>query len=175
NARRFNSEGAVPTNATVRDVLRSRDENDWHSAQAIQLLARLAALLHDLGKASIAFQQRLRGKLDERNRYRHEWVSLRLFLAFVGDDSDAGWLARLASENDGNEAEWIAPGRYLRDGGDQAMDRYPCRNLESPAPLAAAVAWLLVTHHRLPVVPEPRRDGSGQDWLGKRAGRFESG
>jgi len=90
NARRFNSEGAVPTNATVRDVLRSRDENDWHSAQAIQLLARLAALLHDLGKASIAFQQRLRGKLDERNRYRHEWVSLRLFLAFVGDDSDAG-------------------------------------------------------------------------------------
>jgi len=81
----------------------------------------------------------------------------------------------LASENDGNEAEWIAPGRYLRDGVDQAIDRYPFRNLESQAPLAAAVAWLIVTHHRLPVVPEPRRDGSGQDWLGKRAGRFESG
>src|SRR5690606_24732830 len=47
NARRFNSEGAVPTNSTARDVLRANDENDWHSAETVRLLAQLAALLHD--------------------------------------------------------------------------------------------------------------------------------
>lgn len=173
DARRFNSKGAVPTNTTTGDVLRKGDENDWHSAQDIRLLAQLAALLHDLGKASVAFQYRLRGKLDERNRYRHEWVSLRLFLAFVGKDDDAGWLGRLASEAGGNDADWTAPGRYLRDGVDAGIERTPFRTLVMRAPLAAAIGWLIVTHHRLPLVPVPKPDDNSQDWLGKRAGRFE--
>lgn len=172
DARRFNAEGAVPTNTTVRNVLRAGDENDWHTAQDIRLLAQLAALLHDLGKASVAFQQRLQGKLDERNRYRHEWVSLRLFLAFVGADDDAGWLARMASEEGASDADWTAPGRYLRDGVDHDINRHPWRDLTPRAPLAAAIGWLIVTHHRLPVIPEAREDGS-QDRLGKRARRFE--
>jgi CRISPR-associated endonuclease/helicase Cas3 len=173
DGRRFNTEGAVPTNSTTSDVLRKGDENDWHTAQDIRLLAQLAALLHDLGKASLAFQQRLQGKLDERNRYRHEWVSLRLFLAFVGSDDDDAWLARLASEDEAGETEWTAAGRYLRDGVDKNIERHPFRRLTAQAPLAAAIGWLIVTHHRLPLVPEPRRDGSGQDWLGKRATGFE--
>src|SRR5690606_10720603 len=86
DAGRFNAEGAAPTNTTARNVLRREDENDWHSAEDIRLLAQMAALLHDLGKASVAFQERLRGKRQERNLYRHEWVSLRLFQAFVGQD-----------------------------------------------------------------------------------------
>ena len=173
DGRRFNVEGAVPTNSTTRDVLRKADENDWHHAQDIRLLAQLAALLHDLGKASVAFQQRLQNKLDERNRYRHEWVSLRLFLAFVGEDNDQAWLARLASEDNGSTSDWTAPGRYLRDGLDQDIERYPFRHLTTQAPLAAAIGWLIVSHHRLPVIPVYRSDGGGQDWLGKRAGRFE--
>jgi len=172
DARRFNTEGAVPTNTTARDVLRKSDENDWHSAQDIRLLAQLAALLHDLGKASVAFQQRLRGELAERNRYRHEWVSLRLFLAFVGKDDDAGWLARMSSEDKCHNTGWTAPGRYLRDGLDAGIERYPFRDLTNRAPLAAAIGWLIVTHHRLPLIPVSKDDG-GQAWLGKRAGRFE--
>ena len=74
DARRFNLEGAVPTNVTARNVLRKGDENDWHSAQDIRLLAQLAALLHDLGKATVAFQQRLKSRVPEKNLYRHEWV-----------------------------------------------------------------------------------------------------
>ena len=97
DASQFNESGAVPTNFTRRNILRQKDENDWHTGQDIHLLTALAALLHDLGKASAAFQMRLKGQLEERNQYRHEWVSLRLFEAFVGKDDDATWLARLAN------------------------------------------------------------------------------
>src|SRR5690554_2237684 len=94
---RFNAEGAAPTNTTRRNVLRQQDENDWHTAEDIKLLAAMAALLHDLGKACAAFQLRLQGKGPEgTNLYRHEWISLRLFQSFVGTDDDAGWLSRLA-------------------------------------------------------------------------------
>lgn len=166
DARRFNSEGAVPTNTTEGDVLRKGDENDWHSAEDVRLLAQLGALLHDLGKASEAFQQRLQGRLDERNRYRHEWVSLRLFLAFVGADDDAGWLTRMASE-EVDDGVWTAQGRYLRDGVDPGIERYPFRELAARAPLAAAIGWLIVTHHRLPLISFKKDDGS-QAWLGHR-------
>ncbi|MBN8481031.1 MAG: type I-F CRISPR-associated helicase Cas3 [Xanthomonadales bacterium] len=169
DARRFNPEGAVPTNTTTRNVLRSQDENDWHTAQDIRLLAQLGALLHDLGKASVAFQERLNGRRVERNLYRHEWVSLRLFQAFVGDGDDETWLRRMADLQSGNEQDWIAPGRYLRDGLDPGIDSHPFRNLP---PLAAAIGWLVVTHHRLPVVPVMREDGS-QSVLGKRATGFD--
>ncbi|WP_337243669.1 type I-F CRISPR-associated helicase Cas3f [Luteimonas sp. gir] len=168
DARRFNAEGAVPTNTTVRNVLRREDENDWHTVQDIRLLAQLAALLHDLGKASVAFQRRLRGELLERNRYRHEWVSLRMFQAFVGEDNDAGWLQRLVEPAAFDEQAWIAAGRYQRDGLD-ARSAHPFVHLP---PLASAVAWLIATHHRLPVVPVDREDGR-QDWLGRRARRFD--
>ena len=173
DARRFNSEGSVPTNTTARDVLRKADENDWHHAQDIRLLAQLAALLHDLGKASVAFQQRLQGTLDERNRYRHEWVSLRLFLAFVGKDDDASWLARLASECGSEASDWTARGRYLRDGVDPDIERHPFRHLTKQAPLAAAIGWLIVTHHRLPVVPPAECDGE-RLWLGMRVRRHDA-
>ncbi len=164
DARRFNAEGAVPTNTTTRNILRTQDENDWHTAQPIRLLTQLAALLHDLGKASIAFQQRLRGERIERNLYRHEWVSLRLFQAFVGDSDDEGWLSRLSDIDNNSEQSWLAPGRYQRDGLD-AAHAYPFAQLP---PLAAAVAWLVVSHHRLPVIPV-QKPGGEQDWLGKRA------
>ena len=99
DARQFNERGATPTNTTRRDILRANDENDWHSAEIIRLLASIAALFHDFGKASSAFQAKLhpgRSSQPLADAYRHEWVSLRLFEAFVNGDSDADWLARLA-------------------------------------------------------------------------------
>lgn len=150
---RFNTQGAVPTNTTARNVLRGNDENDWHTGQDIHLLAGLAALLHDLGKASQAFQMRLRGELIERNQYRHEWVSLRLFEAFVGQDGDANWLARLANPTAEDDAAWLDwQGERLQRDGMDPMVQPPFARL-AHAPLAQAVGWLVLTHHRLPTVP----------------------
>lgn len=167
---RFNAQGAVPTNTTARNVLRGNDENDWHYLPWITALSALAALLHDLGKATEAFQSRLRNPgLRERNHYRHEWVSVRLFQAFVGTDDDATWLARLAACADAPtdtrafEALWLdhKGGRLLRDGLDEpaARQNLPFAAL-AHAPLAQAVAWLVFTHHRLPCLPVKQPDGS---------------
>ncbi len=171
DASRFNAEGAVPTNATARDVLRRKGENDWHSQQDIYLLSAMAALLHDIGKACRAFQNRLTAKQGEarvRNLYRHEWISLRLFQAFVGDaDNDAEWLKRLISPTAADDARWRA--RLQRDGVDaSAAALKPFATLP---PIAQAVGWLVLTHHRLPLMPG--KDTNGDDlWLGAKLRDF---
>ncbi|KEZ77520.1 type I-F CRISPR-associated helicase Cas3f [Salinisphaera hydrothermalis] len=167
NAARFNDRGATPTHTTQRDVLRAEDENNWHSGEDITLLAMMAGLLHDLGKATIAFKQRLDGRLTERNRFRHEWVSLRLFLAFVGDDDDEAWLTRLLDAETHDLAAWTRTPAFQRDGWD-ASDPCPFRGLP---PLAKALAWLIVSHHRLPVAPVTDDHGQ-QVRLGARAKSF---
>ena len=155
NPLRFNAQGSIPTNTSKRDVLGKADENDWHSHEDIHLLTALAALLHDLGKASAAFQARLHGKLTGRNQYRHEWVSLRLFEAFVGKDDDDVWLARLAAPTSMVDASWLE--NLRRDGMDR--DTLPPFQSLDHAPLAKAIGWLVLTHHRLPDRP---RESNGE-------------
>lgn len=162
NRQKFDEEGRVPVNTTQRNTLKSDIGNNWYTAEDIKLLSQMAALLHDLGKASIAFQKRLNNTLREKNIYRHEWVSLRLFLAFVGKDDDESWLQRMISPAKQDEESWTQRGRYWRDGIDKAAPA-PFKDLP---PLAAAIAWLVVTHHRLPVVPSHSMDGT-QQYLGK--------
>ncbi|RMX06662.1 type I-F CRISPR-associated helicase Cas3 [Corticibacter populi] len=160
DARQFNDEGTVPTNTTASDVLRADDENTWHSLRLIQQLTALAALMHDLGKASDAFQSRLNGALKEKNLYRHEWASVRIFQAFVtscGLDGDDAWLQALANAKAVEHTEawlqqWMGDAYLLRDGQDGHItaEKNPFAVLP---PLAQAVAWLILTHHRLPAVP----------------------
>ncbi|MCK9505369.1 MAG: type I-F CRISPR-associated helicase Cas3f, partial [Porticoccaceae bacterium] len=97
------------------------------------------------------------------NLYRHEWVSLRLFLAFVGKDTDQGWLRRMIKPSATDDASWTLPGRFWRDGID-ANTPLPLANLP---PVATAIAWLVVSHHRLPVVPAYDPNGK-QKWFGAK-------
>jgi len=156
DASQFNADGAVPTDTTTRDVLRSADENDWRTGEDIRLLAAMAALFHDFGKASILFQKKLENGAAIADPYRHEWVSLRLFQAFVGDDDDRGWLARLAAGKGKPDQRWIK--RLQRDGVDAVKGTAPLQRLPS---LARCVGWLIVSHHRLPGPPAGKGIGDG--------------
>lgn len=141
NAGNFNENGAVPTNSTERDILRSGDENNWHTAHAISILAEIAGLFHDFGKANKLFQEKLKPNSKLRSEpYRHEWVSLRLFEAFVGKGTDdRQWLEKLATVTAENEP---VP---LKDS--QLNTNNPFKDMPS---LAKVVGWLIVSHHRLP-------------------------
>lgn len=152
NLRCFNSEGSVPTNTTERDVLRSQDENSWHSVETISLMAGIAGLFHDFGKANLLFQNGLQGKGRCYQPYRHEWVSLRLFCAWVGHKSDREWLVALSNIDEHDEKPMLAS--LLKDSLDPFVNPF----IAMP-PLATTIAWLIVSHHRLPAYPKVSQEG----------------
>lgn len=165
NASQFNSEGAVPTNTTTRDILRAEDENHWHTAEAIALLAGIAGLFHDFGKANKLFQAKLepdyKGKISEP--IRHEWVSLRLFQAFVSEQSDKEWLEKLSTISPDQNAELINDLKNVKLEQKVKRNQEEKVQLSNPfkflakQPVASVVAWLIVSHHRLPEFPEKAR------------------
>lgn len=155
--RQFNEVGTTPTNTTKRNILRAGDENDWHSAEAIHLLAGTAALFHDLGKATDAFQDLLKGRKSHegRNIYRHEWVSLRLFEAFVAERTDREWLQQLFDPAAYDAEDWL---HSIRRDDQQPTKDSPFVRLP---PVAQAIAWLIASHHRVPQKPR-NFDGTRQ-------------
>ena len=148
----FNREGRVPTNRSKRDVLRQQDEDGWVYAHSIQIMAALAALLHDIGKATIGFQSKLKQESAVSigaDPYRHEWISLRLFQTMIqGCKTDQEWLVRLRDwvEHAKENPKWYES-LIVDEGGrkkniDYGFSRVP--------PLAQWLMWLIVTHHRMP-------------------------
>jgi len=144
NLRRFNAQGRVPTNRTTQNILKNGAEHQWNSAETIALLAAIAGLFHDFGKAGMCFQQTLKGESAHLCQpYRHEWISVRLFQAFVGQQTDAEWLTSLEQLKASDEKGML-----------KALTRDTLEKSDSPLrglpPLARVVAWLILSHHRLP-------------------------
>ena len=145
NKRRFNEVGVVPVNRTKRNILHSEWENEWSYASSIQIIATLAALLHDIGKSTIGFQKKLIQGSKQGDSYRHEWISLKLFELMIGDCStDEAWLDRLMNLN-----KWLENNNIENLLSNANKDGV---NIKAMPPLAQWVAWLIVTHHRLPPI-----------------------
>ncbi|PSW33518.1 type I-F CRISPR-associated helicase Cas3 [Photobacterium phosphoreum] len=140
NKRRFNELGTVPTNTTERNILRSEDENGWQSNYAVALMASLAGLFHDVGKANCLFQQKLTGKGSIAEPLRHEWLSLLVFQAFAKNKTDDQWLTELADLSPEKISKIVNDVQYT-----PALS--PFIGLTE---LAKTIGWLIVSHHRLP-------------------------
>ncbi|MFZ1851528.1 MAG: type I-F CRISPR-associated helicase Cas3f [Nitrosomonas sp.] len=140
NRKRFNAEGIVPVNSTQKNLLNNQWENSWTYLPAIKALVAIAALLHDWGKATALFQTKLKSCTAKGDPLRHEWISCLLLNALVqhAGDGDEAWLTRLQSG----------------ELNEKALKTIVIQNVIKPLgelpPLAQLVAWLVVSHHRLP-------------------------
>ena len=143
NRRRFNTTGQVPVNRTRRNLLHQDWENSWQNLSALHIVSVLAALLHDIGKSTRGFQQKLLSHQQYLgDPYRHEWLSLKLFMWLVqGCQSDDEVWQRLQHLADYLQDKQPSVDELLQT--DQA-------NLHTLPPIAQWLAWLIVTHHRLP-------------------------
>ena len=138
----FNQQGRIPTNRTKRNILRNDSENSWQYATSIQLIATIAALLHDLGKATVGFQDKLRKSRLAGDPFRHEWISLQLFLLMIRDcNTNQEVLTRLANFADHQQ---ITPDWYKELAKTEKND------LSQLPLLAQWIGWLIVSHHRMP-------------------------
>ena len=143
NKRRFNEVGVVPVNRTKRNILHSEWENEWTYASSIQIIATIAALIHDIGKSTKGFQKKLKEGSKQGDSYRHEWISLKLFELMIKDcTTDTAWLERMIELNNWLESQDIEKLLSITNPDDV--------NIQAMPPLAQWVAWLIVTHHRLP-------------------------
>ena len=159
NREKFNAEGFVPVNWTRKNIVNTQYENDWKYLPLIKALTAVSALLHDWGKASKLFQEKLSPK--SKNKYkgdplRHEWISCLLLNALIQQgesDTDLAWLKQL-TEGNFNESKLK---EIVSQNNLKPLDQLPMA--------AKLVAWLIVSHHRLPTY-STHADKIRAEWLG---------
>lgn len=152
---KFAANGVVPVNITGANTEQYKDNFGWKNQSTMTHAATIAGLFHDFGKANKLFQAKINPDIntDSFEPYRHEWISLRLFQAFVGDSSDVQWLDALANADFNNICD------YFPDGLDSDKEeKHPILSLPSFAQL---IAWIIVSHHRLPLIPVWQEEVSG--------------
>lgn len=148
NRNKFDRQGFVPVNFTEQEIKQYMDKNQWQTLDIILYAVAISALFHDFGKAMELFQL----KLDPHEStlayepYRHEWISLRLFQAFVHNRSDEEWLNALCLVERDQDILCFKDGL---DGG-VSPDNHPIQKM---SPFAQLIGWLILTHHKLPVYP----------------------
>lgn len=144
NRGKFNAQGIVPVNTTQKELAINLWENNWTYLPIIKALVAVAALLHDWGKASALFQAKLERASKESDPLRHEWVSCLLLISLIelsGSSEDAGWLKLLI------DGQWDEASLKNQILSKKNFIHSPFANLP---PIAQMVAWLIVSHHRLP-------------------------
>lgn len=153
NKRKFNAEGIVPVNSTEKNLLLGDVEQGWKYLPLIKAFTGLAALLHDWGKATKLFQDKLHPKSKDTFKgdpLRHEWISSLLIMALIqlgkesesekDSEKDDGWLNILLTQSI-DEQKLITALPLLKE------ERRPFSHLPNAA---ALLLWLVLSHHRLP-------------------------
>jgi len=150
NRKRFNEEGIVPVNSTRKNILNSDYENNWTYLPIVKALSSVAALLHDWGKATALFQNKLKQSTKQGDPIRHEWISCLLLNALVQQSgnttNDEGWLNLLVNSQ----------------LNEQSLKTVVATQVKNPLtdlpPIAQLVGWLIMSHHRLPFRNDPKQE-----------------
>lgn len=127
---KFALDGAVAVGSTRTQRSRHAPLAPW--LRLASLLAAAAGLMHDVGKASVHFQRKLRASTLDADAVRHEWLSVCLLRALQGG---ASW----------NDA-WRSIGT---DDDFHLIFRGDPHRKTAPENATEALEYLLATHHKL--------------------------
>lgn len=157
----FSEEGVVPVvvRSPAAGVRYARSEAE----QSRLAIVRIAILFHDLGKATVLFQNKLRNALrrgarPEADAVRHELVSAVVWDELVGDLDDEALIERLKSvtpsdiDNACNMAVTRLRGYHSHPETPMklAFAEQDGKVSGREGTLANAIGMLILTHHRLP-------------------------
>ena len=149
NKNKFDEEGNVPVNTTNRKILRHYKETGWPFMPLVQALTAVAALMHDLGKASEYFQEKLRNSSCTADPFRHEFISALLIQGmsrYYAEENLDIW-TEFASDNMPRIADFIC---YCREPEKEIKPQYRPFKKQSSIVLCCII-WLVLSHHRLPL------------------------
>jgi len=159
NKAKFDEQGVVPVNFTEKAI--TNFENDWHCLPQIKALAAVAALLHDWGKASDLFQKKLKQSSNLGDPIRHEWITCLLLHAVIkisgSQENDISWLTAIIN---GDLDETKLKTVVTEQNQKLSLDQLPLA--------AKLLAWLIVSHHRLPNFSNSQLE-TRKEWLGVSA------
>lgn len=146
NRHLFNERGEVPVATTQKDLTKANWENNWLYMPMLKAIVAVSLLLHDLGKSSDFFQDKLRKNSKRGDPFRHEWVSCKLIEALVytahAEEKDDIWLDALAN------------GKYHSQELQEYLNQQETNELgilKKLPPVAALLCWMIISHHRLPL------------------------
>lgn len=148
----FSEAGIAPI--SVRPgAARKTDSASSHTRAAAAV--RIAALFHDMGKATELFQAKLRRALEggnpEADAVRHELHSATVWDALFGEVTDDALPAALgALEPDAVDKACKSSIRVLGELPEDPSAPAPLRFLEREGSMAHLIGMLILTHHRLP-------------------------
>lgn len=149
----FSDGGLVPVASHPADF--RRQSNAVREARAGASVLAIAALFHDLGKATVLFQKKLRralkGAEPEADAVRHELVSAAVWDHMFGATSDDD----LASKIRSTPAELIDEAcsnvrKSLKALHADDTKKLEFAFLERPGSQTHLIGMLILTHHRLP-------------------------
>jgi CRISPR-associated endonuclease/helicase Cas3 len=158
----FSEDGVVPV--VVRSAAAGMRHARSESERSRLAIVRIAILFHDLGKATVLFQSKLRVALKKRgaepvsDAVRHELFSAVVWDELVGSRDDDELIERLKNissiDIDGACEKAIVRLRGFHRQPDHAMKlAFAERDNQAQAregTLAYAIGMLILTHHRLP-------------------------
>ena len=141
---KFDSLGQVPVHITKQDLLKKEDENQWYYLPCIKAIVAITALLHDWGKTSDLFQEKLKISSYKGDPLRHEWISYLLFVNLIDyfqAKDDKTWVEGILNWNF-DEKALIANLKHIQIHTTTLLP-----------PIASFIGSLIISHHKLPYLP----------------------
>lgn len=132
--KKFSADGAVPVRSSRSSRMRPAAVPDW--LRCVCLLAQAAGLVHDLGKYSLWFQNKLRNPLVVRDAVRHEWISVCLLRALR---REAGW----------GDAWLTLQDRAALVRITERPNASQFKSSHGPSDPLEAIEFLVASHHKL--------------------------